>query len=84
MAWSCSSCHYGLFSGECEGVLGFAQAALVDLGLILHGHGKPTNKNRFPPLILGILELEIFTGLGFHVKLVDSAFGVLGYSFLWF
>ena len=48
----------------------------IDLGFLLHGHGKHASKIYLPPLVLGISELENFTGLGFRVALVDSAFGV--------
>ena len=46
------------------------------MGFLLHDHGKHASKIYFPPLVLGISELENFTGLGFRVALVDSAFGV--------
>ena len=66
----------GLFVGECEGTTRFAQGYTIKLGFLLYGHGKPISKNIVPPLVLGIPELEIFTGLGFHVALGYSAFGV--------
>ena len=33
-----------LIAGENEGTLGFSQSYAFDLGLLLHGHGKPTSK----------------------------------------
>ena len=68
----------GLSTGECKCAPGFAQGYIVELGFLLYGHGEPASKNHLPPLILGIPELEIFTGLGFHVALVYSSFGVYG------
>ena len=64
------------FAGGNKGTPGFSQGYDFDLGLLLHGHGKPASKIYLPPLILGISELGFFTGLGFHVALVDSVFGV--------
>ena len=52
------------------------RATLINLGFLLHGHGKHVGKIYLPPLVLGISELENFIGLGFHVALVDSTFGV--------
>ena len=48
----------------------------INLGFLLHDHGKHASKIYLPPLVLGISELEKFTRLGFHVALVDSAFEV--------
>ena len=76
MPRSYSSCHCWVVAGGDEGTSGFAQGYAVELGFLLYGHGNPASKIHLPPLILGIFELEIFTGLGFHVALVDSAFGV--------
>ena len=74
-----------LFAGGNEGTLGFKQGYAVDLGLLLHGHGNTASNIYLPPLILAISELGFFTGLGFCVALVDSAFGVYNvacYGFL--
>ena len=76
MAWSCSSYHCFIVVGRDEGTPGFAQGYTIKLGFLLYGNGKLDSKNHLPPLILGIPELEIFTGLGFHVALVYSTFGV--------
>ena len=76
MAWSCSSYHCLFVAGRDECAPGFAHGDTVKLGFLLYGHGKPVIKNHLPPLVLGIPELEIFTGLGFHVALGYSAFGV--------
>lgn len=76
MAWSCSSCHCWLVARGDEGAVGFAEGYTVELGFLLYDHGKPDSKNHLPPLVLGIPELEIFTGLGFHVTLGYSTFGV--------
>ena len=66
-----------LFAGGNKGTLGFGQGYAVDLGLLLHGHGKPASKiHLHTSLVLGISELGFFTGLGFHVANVDSSFGV--------
>ena len=56
----------------------FAQGYAIELGFLLYGHGNLDSKNYLPPLGLGILELEIFTRLGFCVVLVYSTFGVYG------
>ena len=52
----------------------------IDLIFFLHSHGENASKIYLPPLVLGISELENFTGLGFHVALVDFAFGVYNVS----
>ena len=57
--------HFGVFTGY-----------TIDLGFLLHGHGKHASKIYLPPLVLGIPELEKFTGLGFHVAPGYSSFGV--------
>ena len=76
MAQSCSSCNCWFVVGGDEGAPGFAQGYTVELGFLLYSHGKPNGKNHLPPLILGIPELEIFTGFEFLVALGYSAFGV--------
>ena len=76
MAWSCSSCHCWFVVGGDEGAIGFTQGYIVELGFLLYNHGNPASNNHLPPLVLGIPELEIFTGLGFRVALSYSAFRV--------
>ena len=76
MARSCSSCHCWFVAGGDEGTSGFAQGYAFKLGFLLYFHGKLVSKNHFPPLILVIPELEIFTGLGFRVALGYSSFRV--------
>ena len=72
----CSS-YYCLFvAGRDEGTPRFAQGNTVELGFLLFCHGKPISKNHLPPLVLGIPELQIFTGLGFRVALGYSSFRV--------
>ena len=54
-----------LFVGENEGASGFAQSYAFDLGLLLHGHGKPASNILLASSHSGIYELGFFTGLGF-------------------
>ena len=70
----------GLPIGKCKVTPGFAHGYAINLGFLLYGHDKPASKNHLSPLVLGIPELEIFTGLGFHVAHVYSAFGVYDVS----
>ena len=76
MAWSFYSCHHGLFVGECEGAMGFAQVALSIWDFFSIAMVSLRARITCLLLFLGIPELEIFTGLGFRVALVYSAFRV--------
>ena len=76
MAWSFSSCHHGLFVGECEGALGFAQVALSIWDFFSIAMVSLPARITFLLSFLGIPKLEIFTGLGFRVALVYFAFRV--------
>ena len=76
MAWSFSSSHHGLFVGECEGALGFAQVALSIWDFFSIAMVSLPARITCLLSFLGIPELEIFTGLGFRVALVYSTFKV--------
>ena len=78
-----------MISGVCAGYT-------VDLGFLLHGHGKPASKIYLPPLILGSPELGFFTGLGFqwylltlpsrfkmYLDLVLNGLSLRGLAFVW-
>ena len=54
-----------LFVGVEKGALGFAQGYTVNLGLLLHGHGKPTSKILLASSCSSISELGFLSGLGF-------------------
>ena len=54
-----------LFAGKNEGAPGFSQSYGFNLGLLLHGHGKPISKILLASSRSGIFELGFFTRLGF-------------------
>ena len=81
MAWSFSSSHHGLFVGECEGALGFAKVALSIWDFFSIAMVSLPTRITCLLSFLGIPELEIFTGLGFHVALVYFSLRVYDVAF---